>query len=222
MRNYCITSRHMINLQTTYTLHSGLLKMKRLLKGIIIRTRQIIRYRTTAKYHIEVYFCFLISLRHEIQLHTRESMWRVSQYLTRVKLDFMSKWKFLMENEHTIQLINLPISVWFLQYQKTWENLVLYDSIDIVYWFIHSSSPVPKLCHSYWPFELYILMYKLHNCQDLTSVKLNFYKCQNVLVSFYCMNCELLWPRDHREDYRYCAWPIYSFVQIIPKALHSD
>ena len=51
--------------------------MKRLLKGIIVRTRQIIRYRATAKYHIEVYFCFCF----HSDMHTRESMWRVSQYL---------------------------------------------------------------------------------------------------------------------------------------------
>ena len=25
-----------------------------------------------------------------------------------------------------------------------------------------------------------------------------------------------IWPRDHREDYRSCAWPFYSLVQIIP------
>ena len=25
-----------------------------------------------------------------------------------------------------------------------------------------------------------------------------------------------VWPRDHREDYRYCGWPFYSLVQIIP------
>ena len=27
---------------------------------------------------------------------------------------------------------------------------------------------------------------------------------------------------NHREDYRSCARPFYSLVQIIPKALHSD
>ena len=27
-----------------------------------------------------------------------------------------------------------------------------------------------------------------------------------------------VWPSDHREDYRSCAWPFYSLVQIIPKA----
>ena len=31
-----------------------------------------------------------------------------------------------------------------------------------------------------------------------------------------------VWPSDHREDYRSCARPFYSLVQIIPKALHSD
>ena len=31
-----------------------------------------------------------------------------------------------------------------------------------------------------------------------------------------------IWPSDHREDYRSCARPFYSLVQIIPKALHSD
>ena len=30
-----------------------------------------------------------------------------------------------------------------------------------------------------------------------------------------------VWPSDHREDYRSCARPFYSLVQIIPKALHS-
>ena len=31
-----------------------------------------------------------------------------------------------------------------------------------------------------------------------------------------------VWPSDHREDYRSCAWPLYSPVQTFPKALHSD
>ena len=31
-----------------------------------------------------------------------------------------------------------------------------------------------------------------------------------------------VWPSDHREDYRSCAWPLYSLVQTFPKALHSD
>ena len=31
-----------------------------------------------------------------------------------------------------------------------------------------------------------------------------------------------VWPIDHREDDRSCAWPLYSLVQIFPKALHSD
>ena len=31
-----------------------------------------------------------------------------------------------------------------------------------------------------------------------------------------------VWPSDHRENYRSCARPFYSLVQIIPKALHSD
>ena len=31
-----------------------------------------------------------------------------------------------------------------------------------------------------------------------------------------------VWPSDHREDYRSCAWPFYSLVRTFPKALHSD
>ena len=31
-----------------------------------------------------------------------------------------------------------------------------------------------------------------------------------------------VWPIDHRENYRSCAWPIYSLVQTFPKALPSD
>ena len=31
-----------------------------------------------------------------------------------------------------------------------------------------------------------------------------------------------VWPNDDREDYRSCARPFYSLVQIIHKALHSD
>ena len=28
--------------------------------------------------------------------------------------------------------------------------------------------------------------------------------------------------KEHREDYRSCAWPFYSIVRTFPKALHSD
>ena len=31
-----------------------------------------------------------------------------------------------------------------------------------------------------------------------------------------------VWPSDHQEDYRSCAWPFYSLVRTFPKALHSD
>ena len=31
-----------------------------------------------------------------------------------------------------------------------------------------------------------------------------------------------VWPIDHREDDRFCAWPFYSLEQIFPEALHSD
>ena len=31
-----------------------------------------------------------------------------------------------------------------------------------------------------------------------------------------------VWPSDHREDDRSCAWPFFSLVQIFPIALHSD
>ena len=31
-----------------------------------------------------------------------------------------------------------------------------------------------------------------------------------------------VWPSDHREDYRSCAWPFYSLVRTFPEALHSD
>ena len=31
-----------------------------------------------------------------------------------------------------------------------------------------------------------------------------------------------VWPSDHREDYRSCAWPFYSLVRTFPKALQSD
>ena len=31
-----------------------------------------------------------------------------------------------------------------------------------------------------------------------------------------------VWPSDHREDERSCAWSVYSLVRIMPWALHSD
>ena len=31
-----------------------------------------------------------------------------------------------------------------------------------------------------------------------------------------------VWPIDHREDYRSCAWPVYSLAHTFPKVLHSD
>ena len=31
-----------------------------------------------------------------------------------------------------------------------------------------------------------------------------------------------VWPSDHREDYRSCAWPFYSLVQTFPKAYMSS
>ena len=31
-----------------------------------------------------------------------------------------------------------------------------------------------------------------------------------------------VWPSDHREHDRSCAWPFYSLVQIFPKALYFD
>ena len=29
-----------------------------------------------------------------------------------------------------------------------------------------------------------------------------------------------VWPGDHREDYRCCAWPFYNLVHIFPEELH--
>ena len=31
-----------------------------------------------------------------------------------------------------------------------------------------------------------------------------------------------VWPTDHREDYRSCAWPFYRLVRTFPKTLHSN
>ena len=31
-----------------------------------------------------------------------------------------------------------------------------------------------------------------------------------------------VWPSDHREDFRFCAWSFYSPVQIFPRTLQTD
>ena len=46
--------------------------------------------------------------------------------------------------------------------------------------------------------------------------------CLGDLLSLLVPMDPTVWPNDHREDYKSCAWPLYSFVQTFPKALHSD
>ena len=41
------------------------------------------------------------------------------------------------------------------------------------------------------------------------------------LVVFENSQTPLVWPIDHREDYRYYAWSFDRLVQAVPKALHS-
>ena len=53
------------------------------------------------------------------------------------------------------------------------------------------------------------LVYKLRRVKDTP----NFFSSGSTTT---------VWPSDHREDYRSCAWPFYSLVRTFPKALHSD
>ena len=52
--------------------------------------------------------------------------------------------------------------------------------------------------------------------------KLRRVKCKANFVSSTNAFDVVSMTSDHREDYRSCAWPFYSLVQIFHKALHSD
>ena len=60
------------------------------------------------------------------------------------------------------------------------------------------------------------LVYKLRRVKDTP----NFISLGSKIVKR--PSTMTVWPIDHREDYRSCAWPFYSPVQSFPKALHSD
>ena len=119
------------------------------------------------------------------------------------------------------------------------------DLLGVVLAFWISTLKISKLLHNCWHRVIDITSFEKH-LESFLDHTLNF--CRNLVmfrsknicqkesltrsftVIFYLVGIEnsqtpsttTVWPSDHREDYRSCAWPFYSLVRTFPKAMPSD
>ena len=128
------------------------------------------------------------------------------------------------------QLVVLAFWISILKTSKLLQNC-WHRVIDITSFEKHLESSLDHTLNFCW--NLLIFRSK-NNCPNLSPGLLRWSSLQTkegqrhtefLLVGFensQTPSTTTIWPSDHREDYRSCAWPFYSLVRTFPKALHSD